>query len=72
MGNKKYDPLIFGTVDIKDKVKVCGGMMYKHAHDIMTSQIILMCTTCGAIKRMSFISYHAPQQHICGATICQE
>jgi hypothetical protein len=68
----KHDPLIFGTVDIKDKVKVCAGMMYKAALDVTTSRVILKCSTCGAVKEISFLSYHLPQQHICGATICQE
>ena len=72
MGNKKYDPLIFGTVEIKDNVKVCDGMMYKQVIDVANSHVILQCSTCGALKQLSFLSYHLPQQHICGATICQE
>jgi hypothetical protein len=77
MGNKKYDPLIFGTVNIVEQVKVCGGLMYLVTQDNWTHDVIIQCSTCGAIKKLSYISYlsgttEPPQQRICGATICQE
>ena len=72
MGNKKYDPLIFGTVNIGSQNKTCNGSMYLVTQDNYTFDVILQCSTCGVIKKLSFLSYHLPETRICGATICQE
>lgn len=68
----KHDPLIFGTVNIGSQNKTCDGIMYLVTQDNRTLDVILPCSTCSAVKKLSFLSYHLPEAHICGATICQE
>lgn len=56
MGNKKYDPFIFGTVNINIPPKKCDGYMLLVERDTGFN-LMLRCSTCGAIRHMSAIEY---------------
>ena len=73
MGNKKYDPLIFGTVDIVEKKVTCPGHLFVVEYNNFTHRVFLACNTCNAILHTTQVDYYSRSYPIvCGATICQE
>jgi len=74
MTKQRYDPLIFGSVEIADQVVKCKGKMCYRAHSCDYTTVMLQCTTCAAIMYISSMSYELwkyDRSTECGA-ICQE
>jgi hypothetical protein len=72
MGKPKYDPLIFGSIEVEEQVVKCKGSMY--TREIRFNEYLMQCSTCGAIKKLSFMQYqcHNLNDLICGAILCQK
>jgi len=79
MTNKKYDPLIFGSILPETAPEICGGTLYvsqymdRSPFDSSDLRVRLCCDRCHELYQMSLMSYTIARDVdlICKRELCQ-